>query len=226
MNRKNVKQVSYHSALKGYKLEPIINIDNGGFYAYELLSFLSEEINIERLFSMMSIDESWKILQDQFNLISGEIKNTQIFVNAPCAIFFDVNKVLSIIDNHPPNVNIELQDPENMFLLNDNDFSVLVSNLKLLKSSGVPIWLDDLQVIYTHKAVELSPFITGIKVDKYEFWNAYFKKNVQDFLLEFSTISSNIIIEGIENENHLKSVATNHGFFGQGYQWPRLIIRK
>lgn len=223
IHKKNSK---LDSVIKGYKFEPIINVAQNSVFAYEMLSILEQDVDSECFFSSSSSCLMWDIIQEQLQIISEKITCQNIFINIPCSILMDDTKVSQMINNHPPNVIIELQNPERISFYNEVETKHLVNNVLRMQKNGLTVWLDDIQLHFFDDAMKMRQVISGVKIDKHEFWKAYSENNVQNLIQQVLQISDSIIVEGIESDKHLQSINLPVPCFGQGYWWRTECINR
>lgn len=223
MHKKNSK---LDSVIQGYKFEPIVNVAQNTVFAYEMLSILEQDVDSESFFSYTSSCFIWDIIQEQFQIISNMATCQNIFVNIPCGILMDDTKVSQMINNHPPNVIIELQNPERISFYSESETKHLINNVRRMQNNGLAVWLDDIQLHFFDDAMKMRNVISGLKIDKHEFWKAYSEHTVQHLFQKALQISNNIIVEGIESDEHLHLINQSTHCFAQGYWWQTKSINR
>ena len=138
----------------------------------------------------------------------------------------DDTKVSQMINNHPPNVTIELQNPERISFYSESETKHLINNVRRMQNNGLAVWLDDIQLHFFDDAMKMRHVISGVKIDKHEFWEAYSKNNIQSLIQQVLQISNSIIVEGVEGAGHLQSINQPTPCFGQGYWWETQCINR
>lgn len=217
----NKENSTLDSVIQGYKFEPIVNITPNSVFAYEMLSVLEKDVDSESFFSSTSSCLMWNIIQEQFKIINDNIIRPFVFINVPCSILMDDTKVSQMINNHPPNVIIELQNPERISLYDTTETNHLIHNVRRMQKNGLTVWLDDIRLHFFDDAMKMKHVISGVKIDKHEFWDAFAGKNVHTLIQQVLQISGSIIVEGIESDEHLRSLSQSAPCFGQGYWWGK-----
>ncbi|EAQ5803189.1 EAL domain-containing protein [Salmonella enterica] len=145
------------------------------------------------------------------------------FINISIPLLFDIGwlkKILSIVPG-PKVLEVDLNQ-------NESYFPVLVQHLNstlktILNYFNAEIWLDDINERQIQLLSTTSFRFDGIKIDKYEFWKIYAEHDqykLNSFILNIKKNARIVLIEGIENVNHLNFVYNSDTDYGQGFLWP------
>ncbi|WP_342212338.1 EAL domain-containing protein [Citrobacter sp. NCU1] len=210
------------------KFEPIVNLSSGQTFGYEVLTQLHHCTNTELFFGKLPPEHLLAHFFQQLTAIAQYPRNRWYFLNLPMNTLLHWDLFHLGMAHYPPNVIIEIQDPETFYALNLPQRSKLFEKVQHIEANGIPVWLDDVDASLIATFAAANWRLSGIKLDKNAFWalSASPHKLHQIVLMGYN-IAPAVLIEGIENHQQ-KDIAFHSGAdLGQGYLWPaRLPDRK
>lgn len=203
-------------------LEPVMDMKRNEVKGYELLSRSYDgKINNEIFFKGLSARMLKDLLLIQVDFfISKCIENPSIqknvFLNIPLEVVDDdsflwkLNQLSKYV-----NINLEVQYQEGIV------YSQYYNQLTEVNGQALTVWIDD---VTDCSAECLNALIgVGVKIDKHAFWNLFNKKSLS--LSEIDMSNRSIIVEGVENGEHLSFLRDVSVPFAQGYYWPGLAFK-
>lgn len=206
------------------KLEPIVNLSSAQTFGYEVLTQLHPPGNAEHFFGELPPERLLAHFIQQLTAIAHYPQDRWYFLNLPMNALLHWDLFNLAMALYPPNVIIEIQDPETFFTLNLSQRSLLYEKVQHIEANGIPVWLDDVDesLIATFAAANWR--LSGIKLDKNAFWalSASPHKLHQVVLMGYN-IATAVLIEGIENHQQKEIAYRSGADLGQGYLWPALL---
>ncbi|WP_238929157.1 EAL domain-containing protein [Citrobacter sp. R56] len=206
------------------KLEPIVNLSSAQTFGYEVLTQLHPPGNAEHFFGELPPERLLAHFFQQLTAIAHYPQDRWYFLNLPMNALLHWDLFNLAMALYPPNVIIEIQDPETFFTLNLSQRSLLYEKVQHIEANGIPVWLDDVDesLIATFAAANWR--LSGLKLDKNAFWalSASPHKLHQVVLMGYN-IATAVLIEGIENHQQKEIAYRSGADLGQGYLWPALL---
>lgn len=207
-----------------FKFEPIVNLSSAQTFGYEVLTQLHNCTNTELFFGKLPPERLLRHFFQQLTAIAHYPQDRWYFLNIPmnALLHWDLFNLEMVY--YPPNVIIEIQDPETFFTLDLPQRSKLFEKVQHIEANGIPVWLDDVDASLIATFAAANWRLSGIKLDKHAFWalSASPHKLHQVVLMGYN-IATAVLIEGIENHQQ-KDIALRSGAdLGQGYFWPALL---
>ncbi|WMY75333.1 EAL domain-containing protein [Buttiauxella selenatireducens] len=217
----NIEDISLDSYLmsisqvSGLRFQPIVFLNNGQVIAHEVLSAISGDPAL--FFSSLCEELHLAIFLWQLE----EVRHLpeSCWFNLPVAVFSEPYLISELIAAGPAmeNISIELQDPENIQHLNPLQFNRLRSGVRRLQQHGWNIILDDLTSTCAPYLNENDFKFAAVKFDRTELRG---NPDLEQQIHHARSLSSVIVLEGIETAEDLKIANTCKADAGQGFLWP------
>lgn len=206
------------------RLEPIVLLDSGIPVGFEALSRITKSststpFDYEAFFSGLEVADYQYVIERQLEIYQKWSEQHPemfggkfLFINVHPAILEDRDACQSFLPYlRYFSVAIEV----------DSHFSEMSekakANIAVLKTFGVQIWIDDFPGYGRFKGA----FWSGVKIDRWAFQRSFKESNQGAVFCDFSSASDvgPLVIEGIENEDHLAHAIKLGACYGQGYLW-------
>lgn len=202
------------SAIKGLRLQPLINIKTGNAIAYEVLSWMKIQ-DIETWFINLAPELHLAIFNWQ---VSEVLKRTGTFwLNLPVKVLCSPKLVNSLLLlSHQNRIVIEVQDSGNISILNGLEKLHFIAGVNLLRRAGWSVWLDDVTSEIARELPGFNVAVDGIKIDRKELLN---RESLGRLINDLSFINEKLLIEGIENKEQLDYVSRLNINYAQGFLW-------
>lgn len=204
------------------RFEPIVDIATGQIIASEMLCRPEDE-DAETFFRHAPL----ATLSDIVDLQIARLREPSIPQQQ--AVFINVSLDLLLDDKWADNVlprmagyNIELDCLQCMAHL-DALTRRGAAIFSKVRRYGINIWLDDINEAAITAISALPLRFDGIKIDKYVLWHLAEindRRTMADFARQLNELARVVIVEGVENDDHLQFAAVAPIRCAQGYYWP------
>lgn len=206
------------------RLEPIVYLRDGCTVGFEALSRLADRshhssFNYEIFFSDLSADESIHIIERQLEIYQKwSAQHPEIYGGK--SLFINVSPLV-LEDQDACNCFIPFLRYFNIAIEVDNHLSMMSEqakrNIAVLKSYGMQIWVDD----FDGSGNINDSFWNGVKIDRWAFQDNFKLASSGNCGSNYSEVMhvGPLVIEGIENEDHLEYAVSIGARYGQGYLW-------
>jgi len=203
------------SAIDGIRLQPLVALKTGEVIAHEILSSIRNH-NAEKWFSELSPEKIFSLFLWQVEFALNVPGN--YWLNLPVDVFSDMDKVNKILTiEHDERIVLEIQDPERLLSYPYWKLISFEEGIFLLRRAGWNIWLDDITSKLIALVKKVSVNVNGIKIDRKEIKKPF---SIDRLILQASTLSPYILVEGIETEAEKKKIMLTDARYGQGFLWP------
>lgn len=199
------------------KFEPIVHLSTAQLIGYEVLTQLPSGHDSEVFFQQLSQQALHNHFFHQIDALRFCPQNIRYFLNLPM-------KLLLKLRSYSSNLTIELQDPGAFYTLRSGQQFRLYERIQRLETSGLPVWLDDIDEKMLATFSNENWRLSGVKFDKKTFWNLVSEpQKMRQAILIGYKIAADVLMEGIETSEQ-RSIAFYAGAtMGQGYLWPAML---
>lgn len=206
------------------KFEPIVHLATAQLIGYEVLTQLPLERDSEVFFQQLSQQALHNHFFQQIDALRFCPQNIRYFLNLPVKVLLNDDALLLKLRSYSTNLTIELQDPGAFYTLSSAQQFRLYERIQQLETSGLPVWLDDIDEKMLATFSNENWRLSGVKFDKKTFWSLVSEpQKMRQAILIGYKIAADVLIEGIETSEQ-RSIAFYAGAtMGQGYLWPAIL---
>ncbi|MGG5929948.1 EAL domain-containing protein [Salmonella enterica] len=214
---------SYHS--NGLlKFEPIVHLSTAQLIGYEVLTQLPSGSDSKAFFQQFSQQALHNHFFQQIDTLPFFPQNSRYLLKLPMKVLLNIDVLLLKVRSHSSNLTIEQQDSGAFYTLSTGQQFRLYEKIQQPETSGLPVWLDDINEKMFATFSNENWRLSGVKFDKKTFWNLVSdpQKMRQAILIGYK-IAADMLMEGIETSEQ-RSIAFYAGAtMGQGYLWPAIL---
>lgn len=206
------------------RLEPIVSLHSGGFLGFEALSrvtgsSLSSTFDYEVFFASLSIKKHAVVVREQLKAFRlkcienpGSYCGKWLFINLTPSVL-EVDSVCQHIAQNLNYFPIAIEVDSHLRDISDK----AKANVIMLQKIGAQIWIDD----FLGDGSIRSTLWDGIKIDRFAFQDGFDELNDKVGEQRYQDLLNvaPLIIEGIENKEHLDYAKLTGACYGQGYYW-------
>lgn len=213
--------------LTGYKFESIRVLHSESVIAWEVLSTARDRVNLEHLFSGLSLQDRYALFFAQLAHVMQSAKSATFYLNARADVLLKAEFMqrLSREAPQPGKIAIELTDLERLRTLKPLQNLRLRERIIALRQMGIAVWADDVHDDILPFLREQAYRFSGVKIDKHTFWAA--REQQAPLLLlaqRCREIAEKVLIEGIETVKDYELACRTAAHYGQGYLWNNTAL--
>lgn len=213
--------LSANQHISGLRLEPIVNLFNGRVITHEVLSQLSPSNDADDFFAHLPVSDSMALFCHQASLLKSLPEPGGYSLNLPLMALIDDRLFTRLLDVCESWITIEIQDAPHFGTCSRQHQLRLCERIKLLQQRKISVWLDDLTDTCIASFHRYAIDVGGVKIDKHAFWTlSKNRRALRQLVAQCADISPQVVIEGIENTQHLELARQSGASLGQGYLWP------
>ncbi|CAM6363251.1 EAL domain-containing protein [Enterobacter intestinihominis] len=210
--------LSIENAIRGIRFQPIYSVAEKVIKAWEILSLLQPGINHEKYFCSLTEQSCLNILVWQLQIIHQMKNKKRYYFNVPARLLCSALAVERLLPWLREGIILEVQDPHGYISLSGSELRAFDAHVKLLKSMGAELWLDDiLPVQIIDLADELARF-DGVKIDKSVVLQN--PLHLSPLIKHCARQVQFVLVEGVENSMHFDMAEKSGSNLLQGFMWP------
>ncbi|WP_164717422.1 EAL domain-containing protein [Kluyvera intermedia] len=209
------------TAVKGMRLQPLVDLQASQCLGYEVLAKLSTGEGHDDFFQALSAEAHLLLFLRQMEALhrlKGEEKGL-FFLNLPVRVLNDAacfRRLKQIRLCYRRNMVIEVQDPATLLTLDPAQREMLRTQIRRLRMSGWRVWLDDLTPAVQAGLAAETWWFDGVKTDRDELQ----RQTLPALVKQARHLGRQVLVEGIETEAVLLRARASGAEWGQGYLWP------